>query len=244
MITEEAFIDFTCPECGELNSFPLTRAGMLEECVSCLASLIVPGSSEEAGRSIHVPLVTSRLVLRRFTAHDWKALLELAADDEFLTYTDGLAVQGDDEAVREEAVLHWLERDHLIKLTTPDQPFRLAIELKDGNKLMGYLRLVFADHQRLQAGFMVNLHRSYQRQGYGSEAVEALLAFCFEDLKLHRVTANFDSGHTAACRLCEKAGLRREAEFVKNYSFDGEWRNTVWFGLLEEEFRGHHGNAE
>ena len=64
----------------------------------------------------------------------------------------------------------------------------------------------------------------------------ALLTFCFEGLKLHRVTASCGGKNSAACRLLEKAGLRREGESIKDTLFVGEWGNTVWYALLEEEF--------
>ena len=68
------------------------------------------------------------------------------------------------------------------------------------------------------------------------EALVALLTFCFDGLKLHRVSTWCDSRNTAACRLLEKAGLRREGEFRKDTWMDGQWLDSVWFGLLDEEF--------
>ena len=65
--------------------------------------------------------------------------------------------------------------------------------------------------------------------------MEALLGFCFEGLKLHRVAGWCDSRNVAACRLLEKAGFRREGEFLKNRWVHGEWTNSIWYALLEED---------
>jgi RimJ/RimL family protein N-acetyltransferase len=122
-----------------------------------------------------------------------------------------------------------------VKLTTPEQTFYLGLEVQDGGKLIGYLSLTFTDPRRVQVTFSVGLNGSFKRQGFALEAVEALLGFCFEGLKLHRVTGWCDSRNVAACRLLEKAGFRREGEFLKNRWVHGEWTNSIWYALLEED---------
>jgi RimJ/RimL family protein N-acetyltransferase len=136
----------------------------------------------------------------------------------------------------EDGILHWLESDAHVRLTTPDQPFYLGIQVQDGGKLIGYLSLSFTDPQRLLVTFSIVLNRTFQRKGFALEAVEALLGFCFEGLKLHRVAGWCDSRNTAACRLMEKAGLRREGEFLKNRWVHAEWTNSVWYAALDEEY--------
>ena len=229
MITEESFIDFKCPYCGDPVSFPQVNAGFVQACPSCFESLIVPDDGSEVGRPIPLPITTPRLVLRRLAGADWKDLLELMSDEEFFRYQDGVPLD-------EDGILHWLESDAHVRLTTPDQPFYLGIQVQDGGKLIGYLSLSFTDPQRLLVTFSIVLNRTFQRKGFALEAVEALLGFCFEGLKLHRVAGWCDSRNTAACRLMEKAGLRREGEFLKNRWVHGEWTNSVWYAALDEEY--------
>ncbi len=85
---------------------------------------------------------------------------------------------------------------------------------------------------------MVNLfvNRQFQRQGFATEALGALLGLCLGDLGLRRVSARCDSRNVAACRLLEKLGVRREGEFVQDHLAKGEWANTVWWALLAEEY--------
>ena len=228
MITEESFIDFKCPYCSEPVSFPQESAGFVQACPNCTQSLIVPDDGSDVGHEIPLPITTPRLVLRRLAPGDWKDLLELMADEEFFRYQEGVPLD-------EDGVLRWLESDAHVKFTTPDQPLFLAIQLQDGGKLIGYLTLTFTDPQRLQVTFSIGLNRGFQRKGYAQEAVEALLGFCFSDLKLHRIAGWCDSRNTAACRLLEKIGFRREGEFVKNRHVHGEWTNSIWYALLAEE---------
>ena len=230
MITEESFIDFKCPACGDPVSFPQENAGFVQSCPSCFESLIVPDDGCEVGYPIPLPTTTPRLVLRRLVGADWKDLLELMSDEEFFRYQDGAPLD-------EDGILHWLESDAHVKLSTPDQPFHLGIQTQDDGKLIGYLSLIFTDPQRLQVTFSIGLNRSFQRKGFAQEAVKALLGFCFDGLQLHRVAGWCDSRNIAACQLLEKAGLRREGEFLKNRWVHGEWTNSVWYAALDEDQR-------
>jgi RimJ/RimL family protein N-acetyltransferase len=236
MITEESFVDFKCPYCGEPVSFPQESAGFAQACPNCTESIIVPDDGSEVGKQIPLPIKTSRLILRRLATHDWKDLLELMSDEEFFLYQDGVPLD-------EDHVLRWLESDAHVKLTTPEQSFYLGLEVQDGGKLIGYLSLTFTDPQRLQVTFSIGLNRAFQRQGFAREAVEALLGFCFEGLKLHRVAGWCDSRNVAACRLLEKAGFRREGEFLKSRWVHGEWTNSIWYALLEEDCAETKGQA-
>jgi RimJ/RimL family protein N-acetyltransferase len=219
MTTELTFVDFKCPYCADPVSFPQDCAGLAQECPSCGESVIVPDDGSEFGRKLPIPLTTPRLVVRRLRGTDWKDLLECRSD-----------------VMEESDVLHWLDSDSTVKLTTPGQPFWLGAELQPGGKLVGCLALNFIDAQRVQAALDILVNRNYQRQGFATEALDAILGFCFAGIRLHRVTASCDSENTPGCRLFEKTGLRREAEFRQDRQKNGEWMNTVWFAMLREEF--------
>jgi len=219
MITEENFVDFKCPYCNGPVSFPQESVGFLRECPGCMQSLIVPEAGAELAREIPLPFKTPTLVLRRLQPGDWKALMELFGSED------------------EEQVLQWLERDAQIKLTTPEQTFCLGIEAQEGNKLIGYLGLRFTDAEHLQATFTLTIHPRFEHTDLVSEAVAALLRFCFQAIKLHRVTAMCDSGDAADCQLFERVGMRREGEFLKDRFVGDRWASTAWYALLNEEYQ-------
>jgi RimJ/RimL family protein N-acetyltransferase len=230
MIAEEDFIDFSCPYCGEPVSFPLQHHNSLQQCPMCFEGIVVPEKSGEPGRKTAVPFSTERLVLRRLAMGDWKDLLEIMSDHESFQFTA-------EQPMEEEAILRFLESDAHVKLTSPDQTFHLGLTLKEGGKLIGYAGLRLSSPEPLQAGITIRLNRAFQRQGFALEALEGLLQFCLGDLKLHRVTAACDSRNTAAIKLLERLGIRREAEFLKDNLVRGEWTSTVWYACLREEYQ-------
>src|ERR1039457_3211455 len=82
MITEESFIDFKCPYCGDSVSFPRESAGLAQACPNCTQSVIVPDDGSEVGHQIPLHITTPRLLLRRLAGGDWRDLLELISDEE------------------------------------------------------------------------------------------------------------------------------------------------------------------
>jgi [ribosomal protein S5]-alanine N-acetyltransferase len=228
-MNEESFVDFKCPHCGDGVSFPGEYVGRAEECPNCANSLIVPRDGSEVGGKLPIPIATPRLSLRRLQAGDWSDLMEILSDEELLVYLEG-------RVLGEEEVIKWLEAEGYVRLTSPDQTFYLGLETKEGHKLIGYASLRFTDPQRQQALLSLMLNRTFHRKGFGTEALSAVLGFCFEGIGLRRVTAQCDSRNVAACKLCEKVGLRREGEFVQDRMLNAEWVNTVWFAMLREEY--------
>ncbi len=227
MISEENFIDFRCPYCEETISFPGDNAGHPQACPQCRETVIVPDDGSGEGRKLPFPMTTERLVLRRFAPEDWQDLLAVLSDEEIYRHMEGRPLE-------EDHVLHWLEQERRVRLTTPDQPFHLGIQLKENDRLAGFVTLSLSEP--FQASLGIVLNRSFQRQGFALEALRAVLGFCFEGVHLHRVSAQCHSQHEAACKLCEKAGMRREGEFVKGRLFDGQWINIASYAALDEEF--------
>ena len=82
------------------------------------------------------------------------------------------------------------------------------------------------------------LHPSYARHGYATEAVEATLEICFEQLGLRRVVAGCFAGNTASWQLMERVGMRREQHAVADALHrSGEWMDSLGYALLADEWR-------
>lgn len=229
MKTDDNFIDCKCPGCGGAVSFPDDSAGRVEKCPNCTGDLVMPADGSEMAGRIPLPITTPRLVLRRLAAADWKDLSEFLSDEELFQYVDN-------GPAGEKQVLEWLDADQHVKLTTPNTTFCLAIELQPKGKVIGTVYLHSNDEFRSQADVTIYVGRQAQRQGVATEALNAVLSFCFAGIGLHRVSADCDSRNVAACRLAEKAGLRREGELIKARWMNGEWVSTTLYALLNEEY--------
>jgi len=222
--SDDSFFDFKCPYCGEVISFPTTSANTLQECASCMASVVVPSVGTLMGGKLPLPMSTPRLLLRRFRPDDSVKLLEMVAQDEASTLP-----------VNETDVDQWIEQQRAASFTRSDSGIYLAIELVDSEELAGYVSLYYSDVSRATAGFTLTITPPRRRQGLGLEAARAVMDFAFDGLCARRLAVSCASQNTAASGMLVKAGLRKEGEFVKSW-FDGkDWVNVSWYALLKEE---------
>jgi RimJ/RimL family protein N-acetyltransferase len=119
---------------------------------------------------------------------------------------------------------------------TPGEWIQIALELKAGGEMIGdcAFHLLAEDSRQAEIGF--TLARSFQGQGYGSEAVTRLVDYLFTDLNLNRVRANIDPLNRASARLLEKVGLRHEGRWVESLWFKGAWASEDWYAILRREW--------
>jgi RimJ/RimL family protein N-acetyltransferase len=47
-------------------------------------------------------------------------------------------------------------------------------------------------------------------------------------------------GNDASAKVAARLGMRREALLVEDERVKGEWRDTLFFAILEREWRGSH----
>jgi len=117
-----------------------------------------------------------------------------------------------------------------------------AAELQADRKVVG--QVCFKQVEPLHVmtrglGYIVSPH--YQRRGYASEAISALLRNGFASAGIHRVVAHCSPENPASWRLLEKMGFRREGLLKKEAFFrkdaDGRplWTDTLVYAILEDE---------
>jgi RimJ/RimL family protein N-acetyltransferase len=81
------------------------------------------------------------------------------------------------------------------------------------------------------------LDPAYAGHGYATEAVRALLRYCFNELGVRRVIANCFLDNDASWRLMERVGMRRETHAIaESLHRSGAWLDTVGYALLADEW--------
>lgn len=213
----EDYLDFKCPHCGALNSFPTSAAKLVRECVNCLDLLIVPAKDGEAARKLAMAVDGPRIRLRAFQATDWKDLLEFQFEDE-------------DEATG------WIPKSGTMRTSEMREPFYLAVEVRETHKVVGTVGFRFLDDLFNQVEITLISNAAADLPGIELEALEAALAFGFREMNLHRVVSQCSAKDSERRKVLGELGMRQEAEFVKHFHAEGEWLSTVWFALLEEEY--------
>lgn len=74
----------------------------------------------------------------------------------------------------------------------------------------------------------------YAGRGYTTAAVHAVVRYAFDDLDLHRVEAACQPDNLASRRVLEKAGFTHEGAAKAYLKINGQWRDHLLFGIINE----------
>ena len=175
-----------------------------------------------------LPILTERLVLRRFTMEDVPALLELVREPSVARVM--LGIEPTEASVR----------DYLAKQTSyqpfeQDRCFDLALERRRDDQVLGLLSLVRREHKKGEIGWA--LGTAHRGLGYVTEGAMALMAYGFATLGLHRIYATTSNVNTSSWRVMERLGMRREGHLREAEFRDGEWIDVLIYGLLDKEWQ-------
>lgn len=174
------------------------------------------------------PVVTERLRLRPLTTADLEPLLTYRGRVDVCRY---LPFEPMTRAVLTSRLAGDFART---AITAPGDGLTLGVEL--AGTLIGDVVLFFRseEHRAGEIGYV--FAPQFHGHGYATEAVAAVLQLAFDDLGLHRVVARLDARNVASARLAERLGMRREAHFMRNEMFKGEWADELVYAMLAEQW--------
>ena len=111
------------------------------------------------------------------------------------------------------------------------------IHARDGTLIgTAYVADISEHHRHCTAGITIG-DRRYWGRNYGRDALTVLLRYCFQELRMHRVTTETFEYNTAWKSLVEWAGFEREG-VEREYLFrDGVYWDKEIYGLLKQEYR-------
>jgi len=184
---------------------------------------------------VTLPIITERLVLRKYTHDDIPDVLVFASQPSVATVTSG-RIQATEEGVRQ-----YIDLQNSYQPFEKDQVFELAVERKEDGRVIGLLGLICGDHRQGEMGWALGVE--YRGRGYATEAARVLMDYGFNSLGLHRIHADTNRDNLASCRVMERLGMRREAQLRDAVHEDGKWVDRVIYGILAEEWRKEVGDA-
>jgi RimJ/RimL family protein N-acetyltransferase len=117
--------------------------------------------------------------------------------------------------------------------------YAFAIELKEEKKSIGGISLDHVNKEQGTGTVGYWIAEPYWQNGYGSEALNELLKFAFNKLKLRRIGASVFPGNPSSGKLLEKFGAKLEGKKRKSAKCkaDGKIKDEISYGLLKEEWR-------
>lgn len=119
-----------------------------------------------------------------------------------------------------------------------NEEFRFAIRRKGSKDLIGFVEIdgILWNHRNAWIGIGIG-ETTNRKEGFGKEAMELTLAFCFHELNLDRVQLTVFEYNNEAIGLYEKLGFQKEGVYREFIKRDGRVYDMVLYGLLKKEWQ-------
>ena len=118
--------------------------------------------------------------------------------------------------------------------------YRWAIADINTNEAIGSIDVIRVDqpNEHVEMGYCLGY--KYWNKGIMTSALEAVIAFLFNDVRVHRITACHDDRNPASGRVMERVGMRKEGVFLESErSKEGDWINMVHYAILDHEYKNN-----
>lgn len=169
-------------------------------------------------------LETDRLTLRRVTVNDVNEIFDLRSNKEVMKYIPRPIAKTLDDAL-----------DHINTINAmidKNEGINWGISFRGSPKLVGIIghyRIQPHNH-RAEVGYILN--PEFHGQGIIPEAMKKVIAYGFNEMKLHSIEAVINPKNNASERVLQKSGFKKEAHFIENHLYEGEFLDTVIYSLL------------
>ena len=177
----------------------------------------------------HPILSTPRLRLRQFRAEDTEAMHECFASPEAMRFWNRPAHT---KRIETERVVR-----SCIDCTPSYYRFWAVADAKT-DRCLGMVNYHDGHIRSKRAAIGYIIDPAHHRQGIATEAVSAMLGFCFGELGLHRVQAFIHPDNIASRTLVEKLGFCCEGLLRDNLRVGDEWRSDLLYARLETDRHG------
>jgi [ribosomal protein S5]-alanine N-acetyltransferase len=171
-------------------------------------------------------LESNRLILRQITNDDLAEVYALRSNPETMKYIPRpLATTTDDALGHIKMIQDKIETNEGINW---------AITLKENPKMIGIIGhyKIQWENFRSEVGYM--LLPEFHNQGIVTEAIQLLIDYGFNDMKMHSLEAIIDPRNTASARVLEKNNFIKEAHFKENAFYNGEFLDAAIYSLIQK----------
>jgi RimJ/RimL family protein N-acetyltransferase len=117
------------------------------------------------------------------------------------------------------------------------QPFAIDATTESAKLPIGITSLHEIDwrNRSAQLGIFIG-DKAFWGRGYGTDALRALLRWCFGELNLHRAWLRVYEDNARAIRSYQKVGMKQEGRLREDRFHKGRYYDTLVMGVLRAEF--------
>ncbi|MGG3573874.1 GNAT family N-acetyltransferase [Bacillus gobiensis] len=181
---------------------------------------------------------TDRLILRRFELTDVQSVFDHWLSDERVTDN---RIKGAHKTVSET-----MKRVAKIVSEYDSKEFCYwAIKLKTSGELIGEIDLYNFDIATENCEVSYSLGYKWWNQGYGTEALRAVVEFGFWHMNIHKISAAHNLDNPASGKIMNKVGMEQEGiirHMIRNAK--NQYKDCAVYGILQEDYLKNNVNAQ
>ncbi len=176
---------------------------------------------------MNIELVSDRLFICPVTLDDLEVIHELHS----LPETDEYNTLGIPKSKQEtQAVLSgWIENFE------NNKNFTFKIEKRKDRQFIGLIALHLGSPKFKSAEVWYKLHKDFWNHGFATEALQRILNFGFDELKLHRIEAGCAVENLGSIHVLEKVGMTREGRKRKVLPLKTGWSDNFHYAILASD---------
>jgi RimJ/RimL family protein N-acetyltransferase len=125
----------------------------------------------------------------------------------------------------------------------PDSKARMfAIVALQSSELLGACGLCYLDLINRNADLSIYIGKDglYIDDQLAPDAAQTLMTYGYDELNLHRIWAEIYDFDSAKIKFFESLGFQREGLHRNTHWSMGKWSNSIFWGMLSEEFRARN----
>ncbi|MEW4282458.1 GNAT family N-acetyltransferase [Priestia koreensis] len=172
---------------------------------------------------------TKRLILRKIEMNDARRMFDYIFSDRRVM--DNL-IKGPHKAISETI-------DRLTEITNhyvSENFCYWGIEIKESGELIGTIDLYNIDESTENCEVGYNIGFNWWNQGYGSEALHAIVEFAFRFMNIHKISATHNIDNPASGRIMLKVGMKREGIIRHMIRKNNQYKDCGIYGILQQEY--------
>lgn len=167
-----------------------------------------------------------------------KAEVRWQRDSEFVRLADSDPIRFSSE----KKIKEWFEQRNEKGPQPERYPFSVRTLAED--KLIGFFGMyVDLIHSEAWVGLGIG-ERDFWSKGYGTDLMKIGLRYAFMELGVQRVSLGLHEYNPRALRSYEKAGFVLEGRTRKDVCREGKRTDTLWMGILREEWLQMNGELQ
>lgn len=114
--------------------------------------------------------------------------------------------------------------------------YNFAIEDKRTKQYIGSCGINEYDMNKRIATIGLFISKDFQNKGYGTDALQVLCKFIFDELNAFKITLFYFDFNENARKLYDKIGFVQEGIYRKELFRYGKYHDVIHMGLFKEEF--------